>query len=129
MATTDLLRSQGIKPANLVDIGKGAKARRVVKGLELALSNSNLALLLNLFCSVTHCDEIARGILAAYGELSPDVPLVVRLEGENVQAAHELLAGVSEQHGHADLHLVESLGDAVRQVATLWRGDRGGRGR
>jgi succinyl-CoA synthetase beta subunit len=119
MATMDLLRMRGIRAANFVDIGMGAQVEKVLAGLHLALDNSTQVVLVNIFGGVTRCDEIARGILAACDELTLNVPLVVRLEGTNKEAGYALMAKAGETHEEVQIHMAESLGDAVEQVALL----------
>ncbi len=91
MVTIDQLRSLGVRPANFVDVGKGATAEKVVQGLLLARNNSIQVVLVNVFCSVTSCDEIARGIVDGCASLDRDVILVVRLDGPGHDVGWELL--------------------------------------
>ena len=123
MATVDLMRSCGVRPANFVDLGEVAGVEKVVVGLRLALSNSVHALLVNLFCSVTHCTELAQGILKAWEDLDVRVPLVVRLEGANMRAGRDLLLSASNagQGGHIDV--VDSTREAVERVVALVQGE------
>lgn len=124
MATLDLLRSRGIRPANFVDVGKGATAEKVVRGLSLARNNSVEAVLVNVFSSLTPCDEIARGILTACAELSLDVALVVRLDGPNREEGWALLdAAPGAQQGPC-IHRATSVGDAVDQTVVLVQGSQ-----
>jgi succinyl-CoA synthetase beta subunit len=113
MATMDLLRLHGVKAANFVDLGAGAQAAKVVVGLRLALTNSIHAVLVNVFAALTQCDEIARGILAARSDIPIAVPVVVRLEGTNAPEGRALLAEC------ANVHLTESMADAVEQVMSI----------
>ena len=100
MATIDRLRSLGVRPANFCDVGKEASVKEVVQGLRLARNNSVETVLINVFCSVTSCEEVARGIVEACQTLNLDVPLVVRLEGTGREQGHEVLAAMQR----ADLH-------------------------
>jgi succinyl-CoA synthetase beta subunit len=125
MATMDLLRLHGVRAGSFIDIGIGAQTAKVVVGLRLALNGSTTAVLVNIFGGLTHCDEVARGILAAYEELDLSIPLVVRLEGTNKEAGMALLEQQSGRQGQARLHTAESLVDAVQQVAAVMQANGG----
>ncbi len=93
MSTLDVVAHAGGAPANFLDAGGGAKAEAIVASVEVILSNPNVkAVLFNVFGGITRCDEVAKGIIEAYGILSPTVPFVVRLDGTNDVAARKLLA-------------------------------------
>lgn len=136
MTTLDLLRLHGVKAANFVDIGISAQAEangaqvslathpKVITGLRLAMAHSARVVLVNIFGGVTRCEEVARGILAAYDELDLDVPLVVRLEGTNREVGYKLLSEASAVHRQAEIHVARSLVDAVTQVAALVQRDQ-----
>ena len=84
MATMDIIKHFGGSPANFLDIGGGARAERVATALRLILADPNVkAVLFNIFGGITRCDEVARGILVAFEEVRPAVPLVARLVGTN----------------------------------------------
>jgi succinyl-CoA synthetase beta subunit len=125
MATIDLLRAHGVRPANFVDVGKGAGAERVARGLHFATNHAALAVLINLFCSVTRCDEIVQGIRMARDTLNVGVPLVLRLEGANVQAGRALLAAIVEQGQRTRIYIAVSLMEAVHQIVALARDSQG----
>jgi succinyl-CoA synthetase beta subunit len=92
MATMDIIKHFGGAPANFLDIGGGAKADRVATALRLILADENVkAVLFNIFGGITRCDEVAKGILAAFEEVKPAVPLVARLVGTNEKEGRELL--------------------------------------
>jgi succinyl-CoA synthetase beta subunit len=92
MATMDIIKHFGGEPANFLDIGGGAKADRVATALRLILADENVkAVLFNIFGGITRCDEVAKGILAAFEEVKPAVPLVARLVGTNEKEGRELL--------------------------------------
>jgi len=91
MASIDRLRDLGVRPANFVDVGKGATAEKVRQGLLLARNNSIQVVLVNAFCSVASCDEIARGIVDGCADLERDMTLVVRLDGPGHKAGWDLL--------------------------------------
>ena len=93
MATMDLIKLHGGEPANFLDVGGGATAERVAEAFKLILSNENVAaILVNIFGGIVRCDLIAEGIITAVKEVGVSVPVVVRLEGTNVDKGRELLA-------------------------------------
>jgi succinyl-CoA synthetase beta subunit len=92
MATMDLIKLHGGAPANFLDVGGGATAERVAEAFKLILSNQNVkAILVNIFGGIVRCDLIAEGIIQAVKEVGVQVPVVVRLEGTNVERGRELL--------------------------------------
>ncbi len=93
MATMDLIKLHGGEPANFLDVGGGATKERVTEAFKLILSNRNVeAILVNIFGGIVRCDLIAEGIMAAVKEVGVSVPVVVRLEGTNVDKGRKLLA-------------------------------------
>jgi succinyl-CoA synthetase beta subunit len=93
MATMDLIKLHGGRPANFLDVGGGATAERVTAAFELILSNAKVrAVLVNIFGGIVRCDLIAEGIIKAVQKVGVRVPVVVRLEGTNADAARALLA-------------------------------------
>jgi succinyl-CoA synthetase beta subunit len=93
MATMDIIKLHGGKPANFLDVGGGATVERVTAAFELILSNPNVrAILVNIFGGIVRCDVIAEGIIAAVKEVGVKVPVIVRLEGTNAIQAREMLA-------------------------------------
>ncbi len=122
MATIDQLRSLGVRPANFVDVGKGATSEKVIQGLRLARNNSVSVVLINVFSSLTPGDEIARGIVAGCEDLGPGVTLVVRLDGPARDEGWALLERHATTHDHPCIQRAVSLGDAVRQVVALVNG-------
>lgn len=92
MATMDLIQLHGGKPANFLDVGGGATKNQVAQAFKILVSDSNVkAILVNIFGGIMKCDVIAEGILAAYKEIGVSIPLVVRLEGTNVEIGKKLL--------------------------------------
>jgi len=92
MATMDIIKHFGAAPANFLDIGGGAQAERVTAALRLILADSNVrAVLFNIFGGITRCDEVARGIVTAFEEVKPTVPLVARLVGTNEKEGRAIL--------------------------------------
>lgn len=93
MATMDLIKLHGGEPANFLDVGGGATSERVAAAFKLILSNRNVsAILVNIFGGIVRCDLIAQGIVAAVQEVGVSVPVVVRLEGTNVDKGRQMLA-------------------------------------
>jgi succinyl-CoA synthetase beta subunit len=93
MATMDIIKLSGGEPANFLDVGGGATKERVTKAFKIILSDPNVkGILVNIFGGIMRCDIIAEGVIAAAKEVSLNVPLVVRLEGTNVELGKEILA-------------------------------------
>jgi succinyl-CoA synthetase beta subunit len=112
MATMDLIKLQGGEPANFLDVGGGATAERVAAAFELILSNPKVrAILVNIFGGIVRCDLIADGIISAVRDVGVRVPVVVRLEGTNAEAARARLAG-----GSLAITAATDLTDAARKV-------------
>ena len=112
MATMDLIKLHGGEPANFLDVGGGATAEKVAAAFKLILSNDSVeAILVNIFGGIVRCDLIAEGIITAVKEVGVSVPVVVRLEGTNVDKGRELLAGSG-----LDIIAAEDLTDAARKV-------------
>jgi succinyl-CoA synthetase beta subunit len=114
MATMDLIKLHGGEPANFLDVGGGATAERVAAAFKLILSNDSVeAILVNIFGGIVRCDLIAEGIISAVKEVGVSVPVVVRLEGTNVDKGRELLA-----NSGLDIIAAEDLTDAAKKVVT-----------
>lgn len=93
MATMDIIKLKGGKPANFLDVGGGANAETVKNGFRIILSDPHVtAVLINIFGGIVRCDRVANGIIAAVKELDLSVPVVVRLEGTNATEAKQILA-------------------------------------
>jgi succinyl-CoA synthetase beta subunit len=117
MATMDIVKlygeKDGIGPANFLDIGGGAHADRVAAALRIILSDPNVkAVLFNIFGGITRGDEVARGLLTAYDEIKPNVPMVIRLVGTNAEEGVELI----NNSGIPNLTGASSLSDAARMA-------------
>ena len=92
MATMDIIKLYGGEPANFLDVGGGADKERVTEAFKIILSDPHVkAILVNIFGGIMRCDVIAEGVIAAAREMHISVPLVVRLEGTNVERGKELL--------------------------------------
>ena len=112
MATMDLIKLHGGEPANFLDVGGGATKERVAEAFKLILSNRNVAaILVNIFGGIVRCDLIAEGIITAVKDVGVSVPVVVRLEGTNVDKGRELLAGSG-----LDIIAADNLTDAAKKV-------------
>jgi len=112
MATMDLIKLHGGEPANFLDVGGGATAERVAAAFKLILSNDSVeAILVNIFGGIVRCDLIAEGIVSAVKEVGVSVPVVVRLEGTNVDKGRDLLA-----NSGLDIIAAEDLTDAAKKV-------------
>ncbi len=93
MATMDILKHYGSEPANFLDVGGGATAEKVTAAFKIILSDDRVqAIFVNIFGGIMKCDTIAQGVIAAAREVGLDRPLVVRLEGTNVELGRQLLA-------------------------------------
>jgi succinyl-CoA synthetase beta subunit len=92
MATMDVIKLAGAEPANFLDVGGGASEEMVTRGLEIILEDKNVkAILINIFGGILRCDVLARGVLAAAEKTAIKVPLIVRLEGTNVEEGRKIL--------------------------------------
>ncbi len=92
MATMDICKLAGGEPANFLDVGGGASQEQVADAFRIIVSDPNVrVILVNIFGGIMRCDVIAEGIVAAARELELEIPLVVRLEGTNVEIGHEIL--------------------------------------
>ena len=125
MATMDIIKHFGGSPANFLDIGGGARAERVAIALRLILADPNVkAVLFNIFGGITRCDEVARGILAAFEEVKPTVPLVARLVGTNEAEGRAILEGSGYRLNTATT-LAEAAQKAVAEAGSRPAAARG----
>ena len=112
MATMDIIKLNGMFPANFLDVGGGATKEKVTAAFKIILSDPAVkGILVNIFGGIMRCDIIAEGIIAAAKEVNLSVPLVVRLEGTNVQQGKDILAGSGLPIVSAD-----DLGDAAQKI-------------
>ncbi len=112
MATMDVIQLNGGKPANFLDVGGGATAERVTEAFKLILSSDRVeAILVNIFGGIVRCDLIAEGIIQAVKQVNVSVPVVVRLEGTNVEQGKRML-------GESGLAIIaaDDLNDAARKA-------------
>ncbi len=118
MATMDLIKLHGGEPANFLDVGGGATKERVAEAFKLVLSNKNVkAILVNIFGGIVRCNDIAEGIISAVKEVGVRVPVVVRLEGTNVDKGREILAS-----SELDIISAVDLTDAAKKVVAAVSG-------
>jgi len=112
MATMDIIKLHGGEPANFLDVGGGATKERVTAAFKIILSDPNVeGILVNIFGGIMRCDVIAEGVVAAARVVSLHVPLVVRLEGTNVELGKKIMADSGLPIVSAD-----NLGDAADKI-------------
>jgi succinyl-CoA synthetase beta subunit len=112
MATMDIIKLYGGSPANFLDVGGGATKERVTTAFKIILSDANVeGILVNIFGGIMRCDVIAEGVVAAAREISLNVPLVVRLEGTNVELGKKIMAGSG-----LPIITADNLADAAQKV-------------
>jgi succinyl-CoA synthetase beta subunit len=112
MATMDIIKLNGAFPANFLDVGGGASKEKVTAAFKIILSDPAVkGILVNIFGGIMRCDTIAEGIVAAAREVELGVPLVVRLEGTNVQQGKDILA-----NSGLPIVAADDLGDAARKI-------------
>jgi succinyl-CoA synthetase beta subunit len=118
MATMDIIKLYGMEPANFLDVGGGANKEKVAAAFKIILSDPNVkGILVNIFGGIMRCDIIAEGVVAAAKEMAIKVPLVVRLEGTNVDLGKQILAQSGLKIVPAD-----DLADAAKKITDAVRG-------
>jgi succinyl-CoA synthetase beta subunit len=118
MSTLDVIDQVGGRPANFCDLGGGGDAQGVVDALEVITSDAQVqAIVFNIFGGITRCDEVARGILSALGQMTIEHPIVVRLDGTNAEEGRRMLIDASP----ANLHVEETMLSAAERVVELTR--------
>jgi succinyl-CoA synthetase beta subunit len=118
MATMDIIKFYGGRPANFLDVGGGATEEQVTEAFKLLISDENVkAILVNIFGGIMRCDVIAQGIINAVKAVKLPVPLVVRLEGTNVEAGKKLIA-----QSRLAVIAADDLADAAQKVVTAASG-------
>jgi len=114
MATMDIIKLYGAAPANFLDVGGGATKERVTAAFKIILSDPNVeGILVNIFGGIMRCDVIADGVVSAAREVQLSVPLVVRLEGTNVDLGKEILA-----KSNLPIIAADNLADAAEKIVT-----------
>jgi len=112
MATMDTIKLFGAEPANFLDVGGGATPEKVTEAFKIMLKNPKVkAILVNIFGGIMKCDTIAEGVIAAAKEVKLTIPLVVRLEGTNVDLGRKLL-----QESGLNIQAASSLDDAAEKI-------------
>jgi len=120
MSTLDVVAQAGGRPANFLDAGGGSDAGKVKQAVELILSNVAVkAVLFNIFGGITRCDEVARGLIAAFVEIKPTVPFVVRLDGTNDVQGRELLT----EAALPNVYPAKTMNEAAEKVVALAAGE------
>jgi len=115
MSTMDIIKLAGGEPANFLDVGGGANAEQIRNAFKILMSDANVkAVLINIFGGILRCDVLAEGVIAAVKDLHVEVPIVVRMEGTNVERGKQLLHESGLKFTTAD-----SMGEAAEQVVAL----------
>jgi succinyl-CoA synthetase beta subunit len=116
MATLDVIDQVGGRPANFCDLGGGGDAQGVVDALEVITSDEQVkAILFNIFGGITRCDEVARGILVALGQMTIELPIVVRLDGTNAEDGRRML----NEAAPSNLYVEDTMLSAAERVVSL----------
>jgi succinyl-CoA synthetase beta subunit len=119
MSTLDVVAQYGGSPANFLDAGGGSKAEAITSAVEVILSNPNVkAVLFNIFGGITRCDEVARGLVEAFNQISPSVPFVVRLDGTNDVEGRQILADAALPNVYTAATMNEAAEKVVELAAT-----------
>ena len=115
MATMDIIKLAGGEPANFLDVGGGANAEQIRNAFKILMADKNVkAVLINIFGGILRCDVLAAGVIAAVKELDVKVPIVVRMEGTNVEQGKQMLKDSGLNFAAAD-----AMGDAATKVVAL----------
>ena len=115
MATMDIIKLAGGEPANFLDVGGGANADQIRNAFRILMADANvMAVLINIFGGILRCDVLAEGVIAAVNELDVKVPIVIRMEGTNVEAGKQMLRDSGLNFATAD-----TMGEAADQVVAL----------
>jgi succinyl-CoA synthetase beta subunit len=115
MATMDIIKYAGGSPANFLDVGGGASAEQVKNAFRILLTDKNVhAVLINIFGGILRCDTLATGVVAAARDLNIQVPIVVRMEGTNVELGRQIL-----MESGLNFTVGEDMRDAAEKVVKL----------
>jgi len=118
MSTMDIIKHYGGEPANFLDVGGGANKEQVTKAFKMILSSDKVkGIFVNIFGGIMKCDIIAEGVVSATKELGLKVPLVVRLEGTNVEEGKKIL-----QSSGLAIQAADNMGDGARKIVALVKG-------
>jgi succinyl-CoA synthetase beta subunit len=119
MSTLDVVAQAGGSPANFLDAGGGSDAEKIKQAVELILANDAVkAVLFNIFGGITRCDEVAKGLIAAFAEIKPSVPFVVRLDGTNDVEGRRLL----QEAELGNVYAARTMNEAAEKVVALAAG-------
>jgi succinyl-CoA synthetase beta subunit len=115
MATMDIIKKAGAEPANFLDVGGGANAEKVANGFKIILRDEKVkGIFINIFGGILRCDELAKGVVQAAEQIGIKVPVVIRMEGTNVEEGRRILADSG-----LNLQTAVDLKDAARKVSQL----------
>jgi succinyl-CoA synthetase beta subunit len=118
MSTLDVVAQAGGSPANFLDAGGGSKADAIVSAVEVILSDEKVkAVLFNIFGGITRCDEVAKGLIEAFGQVQPQVPFVVRLDGTNDEEGRRLLSEAQLPNLQVEATMLEAAERIVELAA------------
>ncbi|HEX7610761.1 MAG TPA: succinate--CoA ligase subunit beta, partial [Solirubrobacteraceae bacterium] len=119
MSTLDVVAGAGGAPANFLDAGGGSDAEKIKQAVGLILANDAVtAVLFNIFGGITRCDEVAKGLIAAFADIKPSVPFVVRLDGTNDIEGRRILQAA----GLPNVHAAVTMNEAAEKVVALAAG-------
>jgi len=118
MATMDIIKLYGSEPANFLDVGGGATKEKVTEAFKIITSDPKVkGILVNIFGGIMRCDVIAEGVIAAVREVGLKVPLVVRLEGTNVELGKDII-----NKSGLDVIAADNLADAAKKIVAAVKG-------
>ena len=118
MATMDIIKLAGGEPANFLDVGGGANKEQIRNAFKILMADKNVrAVLINIFGGILRCDVLAAGVIAAVQELGVPVPIVIRMEGTNVEEGKKML-----KESGLNFTTANSMGEAAERVVVLARG-------
>jgi len=117
MATMDIIKLAGSEPANFLDVGGGASAEQIENAFRILISDPNVkAVLINIFGGILRCDRLAEGVISAVRKLEVKIPVVIRMEGTNVELGRRMLA-----ESGLNFTTAESMGEAAEKAVALAR--------
>jgi succinyl-CoA synthetase beta subunit len=118
MATMDIIKLAGGSPANFLDVGGGANAEQITNAFRILMADANVrAVLINIFGGILRCDVLAQGVITAVQELGVKVPIVIRMEGTNVELGKKML-----RESGLNFTTADSMGEAAEKVVALGGG-------
>jgi succinyl-CoA synthetase beta subunit len=121
MATMDIVKLAGGEPANFLDVGGGANAEQIRNAFRILMADKNVkAVLINIFGGILRCDVLAEGVIAAVTDLDVSVPIVIRMEGTNVDIGKRML-----QESGFNFATADTMGEAAEAVVKLAKSDDG----